>query len=63
MQPLSVEMLTEDILQYVFKMTSLCIYTCLKTLSPFVTHLINNCLLYARQGLSQMPFQMLFQIF
>ena len=46
-------MLTEDsvylLLQQLFKMASLCMNTAEKhRLRPFVRHLINNCLLYAR---------------
>jgi len=62
--PFNVIMLIEDILQpllqQMFKLASLSAYTSLE-MSPFVSRLINNCLLYARPDCTQTLLQLVFQ--
>jgi len=57
-------MLSEDmlhpLLQQMFKMASLCTDTSWKMLSPFDSHLLDNCLLYARPTFTQMLLQLFF---
>ena len=60
-------MLTEDmlqlLLQQMFKMASHSMDTNLKMSSPFVSCLIDNCLLYTRPDRTQMLLQLVFQNF
>jgi len=51
-----------SVIKQMFKMASLCVNTSRETLSLFGSHLIDNCLLYARQDCTQMLRQLFFQI-
>jgi len=61
------KMLREDmlqpLLQQIFKMASCSTDTSPRMLFPFVSHLINNCLLYARPDCTQTLLQLVFQKF
>jgi len=50
-------------LQEMFKMSSLCTDTSPEMSSPFVSRLIDNCLLYARPDRTQMQLQLVFQMY
>jgi len=60
-----VKMLTEDmlqpLLQQMFKIASYSMDTIPEMSSPFISHLIDNCLLYARPDRTQMLLQLVFQ--
>jgi len=66
-QPFNVKMLIEDmlqrLLQQMFEIASHSMDTSPEMSSPFISRIIDNCLLYARPDCTQMLLQLVFQKF